>query len=253
MRTSYTTALTALLAAGALTLTACAGGQEADPAEDAATATTEASEATPSPEESEASSPAADESADASDPPSDPSGTAASESSASDGEASASSDAASADEPPRWVFPMNEDGWDLEVFDQNGINQLKNGEGCLLTMSQNRIQDPGKSAREASEDLADEFDEGLSGAAETTDFTHSDAEIHLFAGGTTDARSVAGTYANAQGEEFETTFLARVFPQQEAWVSLQYACPADAYDEAEMQRLFEATKLDRADPEPFED
>ena len=274
MRMSDTTALTALLAAGALALTACGGGaaEDGDPAEgSAAGATTSAASASDA-EESTSASPEAESSESESgspEPGDDASSSPASDAadstdvsepaSASPSESgSAGADATEAgpglsDNPPRWGFPLDTEGWELSVWDQNGINQIKNSEGCLFTSSQNRVQpDPDKSAREASEDLAKEFDAGLSGAVAESDFTHSDGEIHLITGGTTEAIQVAGTYANAQGEEFETTFLGRVFPDQQSWVSLQYACPSDAYDEEEMAALFQATVLDQAEPRSFD-
>lgn len=267
MRTSTTTSLTALLAAGALALTACGGAEETDPVEGSAT---EASPSAASPSETEtggeesagteptesATSTEASESADDASESASPSASEEGSAEASSGDGSATEAGPSlSEDPPRWSFPMSVEGWEMSVIDQNGINQIQNAEGCRFTSSQNRVQpDPDKSAREASQDLAEEFDQGLSGQAAESDFTHGEGEIHLFMdAGTTDAVSVSGTYANAQGEEFKTTFLARVIPEQQSWVSLQYACPADAYDEDEMAELFQSTQLDSTDPAPFED
>ena len=271
MRASRTTSLTALLAAGALALTACGGADESDPDEGTAT---EASPSAASPSQSEGESagdesdgtePTGDESASATEASesADDASESASPSTSETGSADASSTDASSTEagpslsedPPRWSFPLNVEGWETSVIDKNGINQLQNSQGCRFTSSQNRVQpDPDQSAREASQDLAEEFEQGLSRQAAETDFTYGEAEIHLFMdAGTTDAVSLSGTYANSQGQEFETTFLARVIPEQQSWVSLQYACPADAYDEDEMAELFRSTQLDSTDPAPFED
>ncbi|PXA73247.1 hypothetical protein [Cryobacterium arcticum] len=136
---------------------------------------------------------------------------------------------------PIWRFPL-EDGWEITVFDQQGVNQAQNDElGCLFTSSQNK-QPPydldatdDRSDTEASiaaltQQMVDSVDEAaVVGAL-------GSADIALTQAGSEDRIEFATSrvdYVNPQdGQDYTNQVGARAMPQAESFMYYVVSCPS---------------------------
>lgn len=139
---------------------------------------------------------------------------------------------------PIWTFPANVPGWNLKMFDQNGLNQLSNEAGCLFTSSQNyHPSDAAASDEETSTQLAEQLAAALEAQGTgTSTFGRGTVPTGVPDQGPTEMIQVDTDYS-ANGQDYRSRVLARTFNARNSWVSLQYACPADAFDEAEFDDL----------------
>ena len=62
-----------------------------------------------------------------------------------------STSASIASDTPTWNFPVNLDGWRMDIIDRDGKNRAINSAGCYLTTSQRPIAGPLEGDREESE------------------------------------------------------------------------------------------------------
>ena len=62
-----------------------------------------------------------------------------------------STSASIASDTPTWNFPVNLDGWRMDIIDRDGKNRAINSAGCYLTTSQHPIAGPLEGDREESE------------------------------------------------------------------------------------------------------
>jgi hypothetical protein len=140
---------------------------------------------------------------------------------------------------PFWSFPIL-DGWEIGVFDQEGVNQATNAElGCLFTTSQNR-QSPVNA--DATDDRTDTV-ETLEFLTEQMVNSVDEAEVVGELGSTEVA---IGMRDSAEALEFATSRVEyinpddggpyvnevamRAMPLSEAYLYLVVSCPAEVVD-----------------------
>ena len=136
---------------------------------------------------------------------------------------------------PVWRFPL-EDGWEITVFDQQGVNQAQNDElGCLFTSSQNKqpAYDVGatddRSDTEASiASLTQQMVDSVDEAAVVSPL--GSADIALTQAGSEDRIEFATSrvdYVNPQnGQDYTNEIGARAMPQAEALMYYVVSCPS---------------------------
>lgn len=140
---------------------------------------------------------------------------------------------------PFWSFPIL-DGWEIGVFDQEGVNQATNAElGCLFTTSQNR-QSPVNA--DATDDRTDTV-ETLEFLTQQMVNSVDEAEVVGELGSTEVA---IGMRDSAEALEFATSrveyinpddggpyvneIAMRAMPLSEAYLYLVVSCPAEVVD-----------------------
>ncbi|MDO5502134.1 MAG: hypothetical protein Q4G67_03060 [Actinomycetia bacterium] len=151
---------------------------------------------------------------------------------------------------PVWTVPFGVDGWEVTVLNQNGLNQFENAAGCLFTSSQNYAPgDPDSTDAQTSQALAEQIATALETQGESgeSEFSRDTVPTGFPDQGPTEMVRIDTTYV-AGGEQYQSVVLARTFNERDSWVSLQYACPADAYDEAEFSDLRDQVSLTYVEP-----
>lgn len=237
MRTPRTHTLGALSVGLLLVLTACSGGGDPAPNE---SSTGGATTTTSSP--TSAQSPSADTSPSASAEPGEP------------GDATESADALNPDGDGEvsWAFPIDAEGWDASIVNEEGVNQITNAEGCLFGSSVNPVEaQSGTSDREATEALAQEY---LYSFDPSQNPQHEESTGTVPAGADREPMDVLRldtTFEDETGTEFTSVMLMRVLDQDGAWVSLDFTCPTSAYDPAELDALVDETTLTGVEPSAF--
>lgn len=150
---------------------------------------------------------------------------------------------------PVWSFPANLEGWELAIFNENGINQLAT-DYCRFTSSQNYAPaDPAQPDGETSEVLVQEVVDYLEGESDTIEHTVSTDTVPTGVPdqGPTEMVRVDLTYS-ANGFDYRSVLLGRTFNERDSWVSLQYTCEASHFDEAEFSDLRDRVGLMYVEP-----
>lgn len=150
---------------------------------------------------------------------------------------------------PVWAFPASVEGWQLTAVDQNGINQLTR-ESCRFTTSQNyHPSDPEQPDVEASTDLAETIAASLEESADEFEVAYSRDSVPTgFPDlGPTEMIRIDMAYS-AGGADYQTVMLARTFTERDSWVSLQYACAVEDFDEGEYEDLRDRAALQYVEP-----
>lgn len=225
LRRPITTAITAgVLLVG---LTACGGSDDGGGGGDASAASETSAESAETTEESPSSS------------------------STSEGEGGS---VAPGEKPVRGV-PQNVEGWEVTTLDEQGVNQLRDKDGCRYTTSQNHLGEGfPDDDEEASGMLADTLIDGLSKQMEMGEVQRSTDTVPTGLGNSGPTEMVRLDYdytVDGDDTEYRSTVLARVFTEQEGSLYVMHSCPADAYDESELDSLKEKTSIQYVEPSSF--
>lgn len=140
---------------------------------------------------------------------------------------------------PFWSFPIL-DGWEIGVFDQEGVNQATNAElGCLFTTSQNRQPPVDTTATDDRTDteatlefLTQQMVDSVAEAEVVGGFGSTEVAIGIGdSAGTLEFATSRVEYINPKdGGPYVNELAARVMPLSEAFLYVVVSCPASVVD-----------------------
>jgi hypothetical protein len=140
---------------------------------------------------------------------------------------------------PFWSFPIV-DGWEVSVFDQEGVNQAENAElGCLFTTSQNRqaaIDSAATGDRSDTEDTIQTLTQLMLDSVDEAEVVGELGSIDVAVGMADSAEGLEFAtsrveYVNPQdGGRYVNDIAMRAMPLPEAYLYLVVSCPAAVID-----------------------
>ncbi|MDO5076982.1 hypothetical protein [Corynebacterium sp.] len=148
---------------------------------------------------------------------------------------------------PAWNFPLVFDGWTMAPRNEQNKLQLEHTNGCSYTATQQPFTSEGKSDdRAESQRQADDWKTAL--ASESTDpvFTVEEStDIRGIGDTKVSTLRADATYTSADGQPKRSSAWFRTFASasKPMAMTLEYACPAEAYNETELNDLLENTRL----------
>lgn len=152
-----------------------------------------------------------------------------------------------------WVMPDSAEGWEVTVWETDGVNQLKRGDGCQITSQQNLL-DSTATDREESEAWVEQAvaayeRQGMTNIVQTS----RDDTTSIHAEGSAQTVELVRmdiSYTGADGVDYQGVRWFRAFTQMEIPTILQlsYFCPTDTYDSAALDTLLEDIAIGDAQP-----
>ena len=151
-----------------------------------------------------------------------------------------STSASIASDTPTWNFPVNLDGWRMDIIDRDGKNRAINSAGCYLTTSQRPIAGPLEGDREESEYQNERIATTLrSQLTNVQAQPASETRVSGFSGKKIEGAASEISYTGKDGVAYKGWYWSRVFGKIKTPVLLQstYACPVQAYSAAELTSI----------------
>lgn len=151
-----------------------------------------------------------------------------------------SASASIASDTPTWNFPVNLDGWRMDIIDRDGKNRAINSAGCYLTTSQHPIAGPLEGDREESEYQNERIATTLrSQLTNVQAQPASETRVSGFSGKKIEGAASEISYTGKDGVAYKGWYWSRVFGKIKTPVLLQstYACPVQAYSAAELTSI----------------
>ncbi|GAA4793917.1 hypothetical protein FRX94_12335 [Corynebacterium canis] len=148
---------------------------------------------------------------------------------------------------PAWNFPLVFENWTMAPRNDATTLRLDSDAGCSYTATQNPwTGDPKANDRDETQRQADEWKAKL--AAETTDpvFTVADSsDVRGIGDSTVTTLRADATYTGADAKPGRSTTWFRTFATgtKPMTMTLEYTCPAEAYNEEDLNQLLENTRL----------
>ena len=151
-----------------------------------------------------------------------------------------STSASIASDTPTWNFPVNLDGWRMDIIDRDGKNRAINSAGCYLTTSQRPIAGPFEGDREESEYQNERIATTLrSQLTNVQAQPASETRVSGFSGKKIEGAASEISYTGKDGVAYKGWYWSRVFGKIKTPVLLQstYACPVQAYSAADLTSI----------------
>lgn len=150
---------------------------------------------------------------------------------------------------PHWGFPTNVDGWRLQIFDQEGVNLIENSRGCQYSTIQSTFDlTAGMPAPDhietgyMAENRIAGFQQQMTSAEGTF---HKSSEVSGPGSQPIEMLRVDIDYVGVDHRNYHSTAWVRAFTRNDppSAVTVNYACPVEAYSEQELKELLDSTLL----------
>ncbi len=148
-----------------------------------------------------------------------------------------------------WGFPTDVEGWRLQIFDQEGVNLIENSRGCQYSTTQGIFDlTAGTPApdhietRYMAENRIASFQRQMTSAKGTF---HKSSEVSGPGSQPIEMLRVDIDYVGVDHRNYRSTAWVRAFTRDDppSAMTVNYACPVEAYSEQELKELLDSTWL----------